>query len=145
MNLYVASSWRNPDFDKVVGGIKASFPDMDVYDFKHDKGAQFHWSEVGVDPQSLITVDDFNRALVQSRTIEAANSDYTALERADALILVLECNKSAHLELGYALGQGKPCAVLAPSGEFTPELMYFPAQLITQYMGSLLDWLESLL
>ena len=41
---------------------------------------------------------------------------------ADAFVLVMPCGRSAHLELGWAAGAGKPTAILLSDGE--PELMY---------------------
>lgn len=40
----------------------------------------------------------------------------------DCCVLVLPCGRSAHLELGYAIGAGKPTFILLAEGE--PELMY---------------------
>jgi len=37
---------------------------------------------------------------------------------------VLPCGRSAHLELGYAAGQGKQSFVLLNPDRFEPELMY---------------------
>jgi nucleoside 2-deoxyribosyltransferase len=66
------------------------------------------------------------------------------MERADAFILVLPCGRSAHLEAGWAIGQGKPTAILLdPDHEHqvTPELMYKMADLVTYNSMELLTWL----
>ena len=44
------------------------------------------------------------------------------MESADVVVLVMPCGRSAHLELGFAVGQGKPTIILLSDGE--PELMY---------------------
>ncbi len=38
--------------------------------------------------------------------------DKTHLDRADTVVMVMPCGKSGHLELGYALGQGKKGYIL---------------------------------
>lgn len=71
--------------------------------------------------------------------------DYEAMQKADAFVLVLPCGRSAHLELGWALGRGLPCAVLLDD-PVTPELMYKIAQVtnggkICRDTLELLEWL----
>ena len=58
-----------------------------------------------------------------------------ALDDCNACVLVMPCGRSAHLELGYMTGQGKPCIVHVPIGvRFEPELMYkLPGMLTTSY------------
>jgi hypothetical protein len=48
--------------------------------------------------------------------------DYAALESADAVVLVMPCGRSSHLELGFGVGMGKTSIILLSDGE--PELMY---------------------
>ena len=65
-------------------------------------------------------------ALKDSRCQAAFNQDCEALQRADACILLLPSGRSAHLEAGWCMGQGKPTAVYAPE-PIEPELMYLLA------------------
>ena len=46
-----------------------------------------------------------------------------ALRECQACILVLPCGRSAHLELGWAVGHGKKTYVLEPE-PIEPDLMY---------------------
>ena len=50
--------------------------------------------------------------------------DRDALHWCDTLVLLLPCGKSAHLEAGYAMGQGKQTFVVLSDEGFEPELMY---------------------
>ena len=43
--------------------------------------------------------------------------DYKHLKAADIVVLVMPCGRSGHLELGWALGQGKKGYILFPDGE----------------------------
>jgi hypothetical protein len=48
----------------------------------------------------------------------------SALDWCDTCVLVLPCGRSAHLELGYAIGQAKTTAILHhPEQHMEPELM----------------------
>jgi hypothetical protein len=46
-----------------------------------------------------------------------------ALRDCDVCVMVLPCGRSAHLELGYAVGAGKRTIALL-QGECEPDLMY---------------------
>ena len=124
MKLYVASSWRNPHQPNVVKWFKAW--GYDVYDFRQpvpgDNG--FHWSEVDHDWQNWTLrryVEQLNHPIAES----GFGKDFNAMKWADACLLVLPCGRSAHLEAGWFVGQGKPCVVYSPSEvDVVPELMY---------------------
>jgi hypothetical protein len=57
------------------------------------------------------------------RAIEGYDADFAAMEKADTFVMVLPCGKSAHLELGWAIGAGKRTAILLED-PVEPELMY---------------------
>lgn len=54
----------------------------------------------------------------------AFESDKEWLDKADFVVLVLPAGKSGHLELGYAIGKGKPAWVLMPEPPMRFDLMY---------------------
>jgi len=56
-------------------------------------------------------------------------------------VLVLPCGRSAHLELGWAAGQGKRTAILLDGPQVTPELMYKMVDHISTDAFDLLGWL----
>lgn len=122
MKIYVASSWRNTYQPGVVERLtKEGFA---VYDFKNpapgNKG--FSWSEI--DPEWLSwSQDKFIEALKSPVAVEGFGHDMNALRDCDVCVLVLPCNRSAHLEAGFALGMGKPTIIYLPEPS-EPELMY---------------------
>jgi nucleoside 2-deoxyribosyltransferase len=63
-----------------------------------------------------------------------------ALEDCDACVLVMPCGRSAHLEAGFAIGAGKPTAILISEGE--PELMYKMARTFL-HISSVIQWLDN--
>lgn len=74
------------------------------------------------------------------RAIEGFAADFAAMEKADTFVLVLPCNRSAHLELGWAVGQGKRTAVLLED-PMEPELMYRMVDYLAPSLFDLLGWL----
>lgn len=148
--VYVASSWRNPLQTAVCAALRSV--NIDHYDFKkagpEDEG--FRWTEVMpeyADADGHTTTahhEDYLTALGAPRSGEAFELDMGALRKADTTVLVLPCNRSAHLELGYAVGAGQRTAVLLDPderGHITPELMYLMVDYLAPSLFDLLGWL----
>src|SRR5437667_8345730 len=121
MRVYVASSWRNERQPEVVAALRAA--DYEVYDFRHsgyhDTG--FHWSEIDSHWKEW-TPEQFRASLIHPIAQRGYKTDFEALRNCDACVLVMPCGRSAHLELGWAAGNGKFTGILLADGE--PELMY---------------------
>lgn len=75
------------------------------------------------------------------RAIEGFDADFGAMERADTCVLVLPCNRSAHLELGWFVGTDRRTAILLDGPNVTPELMYRMVDFVTPSLFDLLGWL----
>ena len=125
MRIYVASSWRNEERQQaVVTALRDA--GHDVYDFRNpapgDHG--FSWEQC-VEAEQLRDPRRF-RSEVLTHPIALAGfaKDRGALAMADATVLVLPCGRSAHLELGYAVGRRQRTIVLLDDPMSEPELMY---------------------
>ena len=121
---YVASSWRNPIQPQVVAALRHD--GHDVYDFRNPApgDAGFSWRDVTEVPRDAWTAEHFATNVLDHPTAEHGfNLDFAAMEQCSALVLVLPCGRSAHLELGWAVGQRRLTIVYMPSLE-EPELMY---------------------
>ncbi len=122
--VYVASSWRNAIQPAIVDRLRAV--GHQVYDFRHpapgDEG--FHWSEI--DPDWLDWTPRCFAEMLRTSPIAryGFGHDQAALDWCDTCVLVLPCGRSAHLEAGYAAGQGKRVIVYLHPDKFEPELMY---------------------
>lgn len=138
--IYVASSWRNIMQGAVVEVLRAAH--FEVYDFKNPpNGKGFHWREIGLPHDNdLSDPIEYLASLHHPRAIEGFESDFDAMEKADTFVLVLPCGRSAHLELGWAVGQGKKTAVLLDD-PCTPELMYKMVDYLAPNVMDLLGWL----
>jgi hypothetical protein len=137
--IYVASSWRNNLQSIVVHVLRAA--KFEVYDFKNPPdGNGFGFSQVGLKSDDQVDVDKYLDALETPRAVEGFNSDFDAMKIADVFVLVLPCGRSAHLELGWAVGMGKKTAVLLDD-PCTPELMYKMVDHLSTNVIDLLGWL----
>jgi hypothetical protein len=67
-----------------------------------------------------------------------------ALRECDVCILVTQCGRSAHLELGYAIGSGKKSIILALNGQ-EAELMYLMDDKIVFNADELLNELKMMI
>lgn len=149
--VYVASSWRNELQPSVVERIRAA--SLDCYDFRNPKPGDhgFSWVDIeggNVDRSpkpkgsDLVSPHKYLEMISHPVAEEGFEADFNALKRADAVVLVLPCGKSAHLELGWAEGAGKATAILLED-EVEPELMYKMVDFITSDLDQLMAWLSS--
>jgi len=138
--VYVASSWRNQLYPGVIAALRAA--GIDHYDFRNpDGGTGFSWDQVGGTPFSRSEAADVYLKMIEHpRAVEGFKADFDAMQRADAFVLVLPCGKSAHLELGWAVGSGKQTAVLLED-PMEPELMYRMVDHLAPSLFDLLGWL----
>ena len=139
--IYVASSWRCADQPFVVEALRTL--EHEVYDFRNPPNKTgFAWSEI--DPAWLgWDIDTYRELLDHQRAVEGFASDFDAMQWADTFVLVLPCGRSAHLELGWAVGQGKRTAILLSQDKFEPELMYRMVDKLATSIGELLTWVEA--
>lgn len=141
--IYLASSWRNPHQPGLVELLRAA--GHEVYDFRNPRPGDtgFAWSSI--DPDWLAWHPrPFRDALGHPVAASGFKSDFDAMEWADTFVLALPCGRSAHLEAGWAIGAGKPTAILLHEDKFEPELMYLMADLIAVDEGEVIEWLDAL-
>jgi hypothetical protein len=140
MRVYVASSWRNPYQPEVVRVLREA--GHTVFDFRHPANQDdgFHWSEIDPAWQSWMPAQ-YREALQHPRAQVGFAQDRLALQMADATVLVLPCGRSAHLELGYAVGVKQRTAVLMLE-PCEAELMYLLCDQICLSMDELQAWLR---
>ena len=113
MKVYVASSWRNEVYPEVVEALRQA--GHDVYDFRRQGGSDWNPTEMS----SSQLFDYLDHPKVQS----IFKHDMDALVASDAVVCVLPCGRSAHLELGYGIGAGKRTVLLWHDGD-APDIMH---------------------
>lgn len=120
--IYVASSWKNTYYPGVVEALRKA--GNSVYDFRNPRPGDhgFKWSEI--DPNwEKWTPAEYREALKHPLAQSGFQSDFEAMKWADEFCLVLPSGRSAHIEAGWAIGQGKGVSIYLPE-PVTPELMY---------------------
>lgn len=141
MKVYVASSWRNYLQQGVVGALRAA--GHEVYDYKNPAPNErgFSWKQIDGDWEMGGEVTPENhRAMLQHPIAQAGfKRDMDALRECDCCVLVLPCGRSAHLELGWAVGAGKKTVVLEPE-KIEPDLMYLMCDRLCISFDELLDY-----
>ena len=148
MTVYVASSWRNPVYPAVIGALRAA--GIEHYNFRDPPDRPgFGWEQVtGVDPHDLApgerhteTIESYLAMLAHPLAKAGFRADFDALAAADTVVLVLPCGKSAHLELGWAVGAGKRTSILLED-PVEPDLMYRMVDHLSPDLPDLLRWLR---
>jgi nucleoside 2-deoxyribosyltransferase len=119
MKIYVIGSMRNPRVPEVAKLLRT-----------HGHDAFDDWYSAG--PEADDKWQEYERD--RGRTyLEAINGhharhvyalDYRHLAEADAVVLVMPAGRSGHLELGWAIGTGKPGFVLFDAEPERFDIMY---------------------
>lgn len=140
--IYTASSWRNQTYDHNLGTLKNSLPQHSFYNFKDPKCSfVFQWESID---RNWSNWTPYQFRAVLNTNFEARQgfiSDKTGLDWCDICVLILPCGRSAHLELGYAVGRGKSTVVLLRKN-FEPELMYKFVDYLAIDLQDLIDFLQ---
>lgn len=137
MKIYVASSWRNLLQPGIVSILRNA--GHEVYDFRNPAidNTGFAWAQIDPAWRSW-TPRAYRQALQHPIAQTGFKFDIDALNACEACLLVLPSGRSASFEYGYAVAQGKQCAVLMLDA-YEPELMYSGTDILVS-MDELFDW-----
>jgi hypothetical protein len=140
MRVYTASSWRNESYPDVVAALRGA--GHDIFDFRNPRPGDhgFSWSDVDPGWQRW-TRREYIVGLNHPIARQGFASNMGGIKWAEAVVLILPCGRSAHLELGWAAGAGKRTAILLGARE--PELMYRMVDAICSTLSELLAWLSA--
>ena len=138
--VYVASSWRNLAQPGVVAAIRKM--GHDVYDFRHPKPGDtgFSWGDIAAEWQGWSAqeyIDGLNHPIAEA----GFKSDFDAMQWADTFVLVQPCGRSAHLEMGWAVGAGK-ATIMVLGPDIEPELMVKMCDHVCVNLGAALELFE---
>ena len=131
MKVYLASSWKNAtEVRQMASFLRESKYEVDAFCDESTGRYVFSWTEIVFDKDDLDAIS----FLEDHRAQNAFEEDKRWLDWADAVLLMLPCGRSAHLEAGYCAGQGKRLVIYSedgfPQGEF--DVMYgFASDLVT--------------
>ena len=124
MKVYIATSWRMEN-TAVLLARRLREEGFEVDCFCENRAGRyvFRWPEL-VDKEEDLKNYDAKSFIDDPRVRRAFKEDKKWLDWADVCVLLLPSGRSAHLEAGYAKGQGKKLYVLGGfiKGEF--DVMY---------------------
>lgn len=122
--IYLAGSWKNSMIILHIQKIlERQGHEVDCFASTENGRTSFNWLELTktigctsrAEAESHLEKMDAIDLLKFPRVIEAFREDKKYLDWCDTCILILPSGKSAHLEAGYAKGQGKKLLIF---GEF---------------------------
>jgi hypothetical protein len=135
--IYLIGSLRNPNVPFIARDLRAAghevFDDWYAAGPKADDCWQAYEQARG---------HNFQQALEGHAANHVYNYDRRHLDRADAAVLLMPAGKSAHLELGYVMGQGKPGFILLDQEPERFDVMYRFATVVFS-MEELLSHIQS--
>ncbi len=105
--IYLTGSLRNPEVPRVANRLRAD--GHEVFDDWYAAGpeADDYWRKYEIERGRT-----YREALKGRAARHVFEFDKTWLDRSSVGVLLLPAGKSCHLELGYLIGQGKPCYIL---------------------------------
>lgn len=118
-SIYIIGALKNPEILTIELELKAQgFAPFAEW---HHPGpeADQHWRD-----HEIARGRKFVDALKGYHAQHIFQFDKTHLDRCDAAVLVLPAGKSGHLELGYAIGRGKPAFIILDDEPNRFDLMY---------------------
>ena len=117
MNVYISSSWKNRELVREVA-IKLREHGHEVYDFTDPASRKTPEIPPEAFPDQFDPshhhYGDYLKSNPFWRDAVFANKD--ALDRCDAVVLLLPCGADAHADWAYAVGKGKKTMVVGHPG-----------------------------
>ena len=119
MKVYLVGSLRNPKIPSIANKIREL--GYEVFDDWISPGPETDdkWQEY-----EKTRGRSYKEALAGDHARNVFKFDLKHLENADIVIMVIPCGKSGHLELGWAIGQGKKGYVLFDEEPERYDIMY---------------------
>jgi hypothetical protein len=137
VKVYLIGSLRNPEIPNVAADLRDA--GFDVFD---------DWHSAGPDADDCWQEYEQHRGRTFAEALEGKHAkhvyafDAHNLHQADAVVMVGPAGKSAHLELGWSLGQGKPGFILLPGEPERFDVMYRFATAVVTDIVDLIDCLD---
>lgn len=119
LRVYLIGSLRNPEVPRVAFELRKE--GHEVFDdwFAAGPEADDYWQKYETERGR-----SYKQALAGRAATNTFRYDKGNLDRCDVAVLVAPGGKSAHLELGYVIGTGKPAFIYMPPSECRWDVMY---------------------
>jgi nucleoside 2-deoxyribosyltransferase len=119
--MYLMGSLRNPKVVDLANALEDECSNVEVFDSWYAPGheADDKWREY-----ETMRGRKYEQALRGHAARHVFEFDKFHIDRCDAALLYMPAGKSAHLELGYVLGKGKPGFILFDEEPERWDVMY---------------------
>lgn len=110
--VYLIGSLRNPAVPELANFLRKE-TGFEIFDSWYSPGpnADDYWRDY-----SKGRGQSYREALSDYAATHVFEFDHYHINRANVGVLLMPAGKSGHLELGYMIGQGKPCFYLLEEG-----------------------------
>lgn len=117
--IYLIGSLRNPDVPLIAQNLREwGYEAFDDW-WSASEDADEWWQQ-----HERLKGRTYSEAINGYHAQNVFEFDKRHLDRADAGVLVMPAGRSGHLELGYLVGNGKPCFVLFDKEPDRFDIMY---------------------
>src|SRR6266550_1476768 len=106
-SIYIIGSLRNPEIPKFANELQAQGFEAFADWYAPGPQADDYWRDYAT-ARGL----SYGQALKSPAATHVYEFDKSNLDRCDAAVMLMPAGKSAHLELGYTIGKGKPGYIL---------------------------------
>ena len=106
-SIYIIGSLRNPEIPKFANELQAQGFEAFADWYSPGPQADDFWRDYAK-ARGL----SYGQALKSPAATHVYEFDKSHLDRCDAAVMLMPAGKSAHLELGYTIGKGKPGYIL---------------------------------
>lgn len=139
MKIYLIGSLRNKEIPTIAAEMRET--GLDIFDDWYAPGpeADDYWRKYEIERGR-----DFLEALEGHAAKHIFEFDKSHIDSSHVGVLVLPAGKSAHMELGYMLGQGKPGYILLDNDPERWDVMYQFATGVFRQRADLIQTLERL-
>lgn len=137
--VYVISSLKNDSVPVMAKKLRdAGFTVIDEW-FAPGPEADDWWTRY-----EKARGNNFVQALDSLHVEHVFNFDRRWLESSDAVVLLLPCGKSGHLEFGYAVGRGKKGVIVLDKEPERYDIMYRYADKVCYSMDEAVEFLRAI-
>lgn len=136
-SIYIIGSLRNPKVPELANKLRSL--GYDVFDDWYSPGPETddYWQAY-----EKARGRSYKEALNGYHPKQVFEFDKYHIDRSDTIVLCLPAGKSAHLELGYAVGTGKTAYILLDGDPDRYDIMYLFASDIFNNEGELIETLS---
>lgn len=132
--IYVGGALANPEIVRITKLLMDNGFDAFSEWYTPGKDADVLWRDY-----ELSLGFDYREALNRPAAQQVFNFDKRNIDASDTFVMVMPCGKSAHLELGYAVGTGKRTLVYMPEQPDRWDVMLAAVDCIVYGDSELLD------